>query len=60
MVKTDSVLKLKKVCVFLIKLTIMSNMNKTSAKFQRDQNKIVGGVALTKYSLIASEMSKNN
>ena len=38
----------------------LQNMNKTSAKFQNDQAKIVGGVALTKYPLLASEMPKND
>ena len=33
-------------------------MNKTFAKFQKNQKNIVGGIALTKYLLIASEMAK--
>ena len=31
--------------------------NKTSAKFQKDQPKTAGGVALTKYPIIASSDS---
>ena len=33
-------------------------MNITHAKFEKDRNKIAGGVALTKYPIIASEMAK--
>ena len=33
-------------------------MNKTHAKFQKGQNKTVGGDVLTKYRLNASEMQK--
>ena len=35
-------------------------MNKTSAKFQKDQTNIVGGVALTKCPHTASRMPKND
>ena len=37
-----------------------TTMNKTSAKFQNDQPKILGGVALTKYPCSAFEMPKNH
>ena len=36
----------------------LPTMNKTCAMFQKDQTKIVAGVVLTKYPLIASEMPK--
>ena len=35
-------------------------INKTYAKFQKDETKIVGEVNLTKYPLIASEMLFND
>ena len=34
--------------------THLQTMNKASAQFQKDQARVIGGVVLTKYTLMAS------
>ena len=37
----------------------LQTMNKTPTKFQKDQDKMLGGVVLTKYPPIVSDMLKS-
>ena len=61
MPKNDRVHKLKKLKKKIKMMTMskphahLQTINKTFAKFQKEWNEIVGGVALTKYSLIDLE-----